>query len=132
MPPGTMLAGFACAVAPTTSTQASALPSTRGNLSRRRIATIAQPELLHLHLQALPADLEQARGLGHVAAGLVERLHDQLAFDAGGLGADRVLERSRGLRRAVAVVIAVGVAAQPAGVDDDRHHARLVRRRAGH
>ena len=42
---------------------------------------VAQPELLHLHLQALAADLEQPRGLGHVAAGLVERLDDQLALD---------------------------------------------------
>src|SRR5438132_14348169 len=63
--------------------------------TERSALAIAQPELRHLHLQALAADLEQACGLGHVAAGLVERLDDQLAFDPGGLGADDLLERSR-------------------------------------
>src|SRR5664279_520307 len=94
-PPGTRLAGFACATAQAIRTKKTDR-STTGTLSllplRQRVAAIAQPEFLHLHLEALAADLEQPRGLGHVAAGLVERLHDQLALDARGLGAHRILE----------------------------------------
>jgi hypothetical protein len=53
--------------------------------TRRPLAfAIAQAELFHLHLQALAADLQEARGLRDVAAGLVERLDDQLARGAGG------------------------------------------------
>src|SRR5258707_15660682 len=61
----------------------------------RSALLVAQAELLHLHLEALAADLEQPRGLGHVATGLVERLDDQLALDPRGLGAHDVLERAR-------------------------------------
>src|SRR5690348_12169509 len=51
---------------------------TSEQLASARLALfVAQPELLHLHLQALAADLEQPRRLGDVAAGLVERLDDQ-------------------------------------------------------
>src|SRR5450432_920783 len=42
----------------------------------------AQTQLLHLGLEALARDLELARGLGHVAAGRIQRALDQLALDA--------------------------------------------------
>src|SRR6185369_14037422 len=56
---------------------------------------VAQAKLLHLRLQALARDLQLAGGLRDVAAGLVEGALDQLALDALGLGADRLLERAR-------------------------------------
>lgn len=55
---------------------------------------IAQPELFHLGLQALARDLQLARRLGHVAAGLVEGALDELALDSLGLGAHRLFERA--------------------------------------
>ena len=44
----------------------------------------AQAQLLHLGLQALSRDLELARGLRDVPAGLVERALNQLALDETG------------------------------------------------
>src|SRR5688572_28517249 len=48
----------------------------------------AQPQLLHLRLQALARDLQLARRLGNVAPGLVQSLLNQLALDTFSLGAD--------------------------------------------
>ena len=59
----------------------------------------AQPEFLHLHLQALARDLEQLGGAGDVAAGLVEAADDQLALDRLHLLADDLLERARSWER---------------------------------
>src|SRR5882672_10407767 len=45
------------------------------------LALLTEAELFHLQLQALARNLEQARSVRHVPAGLLERPHDQLALE---------------------------------------------------
>ncbi len=53
----------------------------------------SQPQIFHFELQTLAADAQEFCGLGDVAAGLLERLADELALDARGLGAHEILQR---------------------------------------
>src|SRR5688572_33122360 len=94
-----MSAGFAyaCALVRTAASSRLRRSNLPASYTGGLALAIAQPELLILHMQALATDLEQACGLGHVAAGLVEGFDDQLALDARGLGSDHLFERSRQL-----------------------------------
>src|SRR5690606_1276067 len=58
----------------------------------------AQAELLHLHLQGLAADAQEAGGVGDVAPRLLQRLLDEVALELGRTHADDVLEPSLGGR----------------------------------
>src|SRR5262245_26199509 len=65
--------------------------SAKGQATRSRLAALVfltERKLLHLELQALARDLEQARRVGDVAVGLFERLLDQVAFEAAHRGLD--------------------------------------------
>src|SRR5204862_2576323 len=53
---------------------------------------LAEPVLLHLRLEALAADSQEARSPRDVAFFLLERLLDPRPFEAGGVDADVLLE----------------------------------------
>ena len=68
----------------------------RGASVRTRLAPgllLAKAELLHLDLEALARDLEQARRVGDVAAGLLERAADELALERSVSARTMLLER---------------------------------------
>src|SRR5262245_40289748 len=56
------------------------------------LAGLAEAELLHLRLEALPRDLEEPRGVRDVPARLLERPHDQLLLDLRRRLADELLQ----------------------------------------
>src|SRR5947208_435675 len=55
----------------------------------------AEPELLHLHLQALAGDLQQLRRSRHVAVGHFQPADDQVALDRLHLLLDDLFQRTR-------------------------------------
>src|SRR5271165_6170829 len=69
------------AVIATTSTPDWAATRISVALGRPVGGPLAQAELLHLELQALARDLQQARRMGHVAAGLLQRAAHELALE---------------------------------------------------
>src|SRR6185369_939457 len=46
------------------------------------LVSLAQAQLLHLELEALPRDLEQPSGVRDIAPRLIQRADDELAFEA--------------------------------------------------